>query len=262
MMICPDFSELAALEALGALDESSRDALLRHLAECESCRADRATFAATWGVFGYSAPAAPVAPELKRRLFERIGRETSAQPPVVQMGPHRRGRRPKAPSRVDRWAIASIALLIGFSGALVSVGFLARQVAEERQQSQHLASELSNRERQVALLQAQDVRVASLAGQPPAPGATAKVFWSPRESAWVVSVAKLPPATTGKTYQLWAVTSSRKISVGTFQTDAHGAALIEAKLPLSDRLAAAAVSLEPAGGVPQPTGAIVLLGTF
>ncbi len=114
----------------------------------------------------------------------------------------------------------------------------------------------------LAVLMARDVKMASMPGQPTMAGATAHVFWSPAKMAWLVTFMDMPRAKAGKTYQLWAVTTKgAKVNMGTFRPDGSGHAVVQAKLPRRDmKPAAAAVSLEPDGGMPQPTGPIVMVG--
>ena len=74
-------------------------------------------------------------------------------------------------------------------------------------------------------------------------------------------VYRLPPAPPGKTYQLWFITREAKISAGTFQTSEAGEGALRVPLPPEAvQVTAAAVTLEPEGGVPQPTGPIYLYG--
>jgi anti-sigma-K factor RskA len=61
---------------------------------------------------------------------------------------------------------------------------------------------------------------------------------------------------------VWLVTPSAKISAGTFAPDSSGGARMQAKYALApDSLRAVAVTVEPAGGVPSPTGPIVIAGS-
>ena len=70
------------------------------------------------------------------------------------------------------------------------------------------------------------------------------------------------PPNPGMTYQVWLVTDSAKISAGTFQPDATGHAFMQAKYALDrNALKAVAITEEPAGGMPSPTGPIVVSGS-
>ena len=89
------------------------------------------------------------------------------------------------------------------------------------------------------------------------------MFWDRQANAWTFVAHNLPRLAAGRTYQLWLVTKgANKISAGTFAPSARGDALVRATYALArDSLAAVAVTEEPAGGVPQPTGSMLISGT-
>ena len=93
-----------------------------------------------------------------------------------------------------------------------------------------------------------------------APQASAKVFWDTNRQEWVVYVFDLPSLPSDKSYQLWYVTKDAKISAQVFQPDATGRVTLRLRLPKEALagLAATAVTLEPRGGSPQPTGKFYL----
>ena len=77
----------------------------------------------------------------------------------------------------------------------------------------------------------------------------------------IFSVTDLPPAPEGRVYQVWVVTSAAPISAGLLTPDASGAgsAFFETDPDIAPPVAVA-VTLEPAGGVPAPTGERYLIG--
>jgi anti-sigma-K factor RskA len=80
----------------------------------------------------------------------------------------------------------------------------------------------------------------------------------------VFAATRLPALPAGKTYQLWFVpANAAPISAGLIAPDAQGAATVHFATPAGTpaRIAALAVTLEPAGGVPAPTGDKYLVGT-
>jgi anti-sigma-K factor RskA len=113
----------------------------------------------------------------------------------------------------------------------------------------------------VASLTGAQVRVVGLsAGETKAPRAL--MFWDKSNDRWTFVAHNLAPLATGRTYQLWLVTASKKISAGTFTVTPAGDAFVRATFALDrNALKAVAVTEEPAGGVPQPTGAMVVVGT-
>ena len=72
----------------------------------------------------------------------------------------------------------------------------------------------------------------------------------------------LPPLPEGQTYQLWVIVEGTPVSAGTFDVEPDGSARYDAE-PLppveADAAVALAVTVEPAGGVPQPTGPMALV---
>jgi hypothetical protein len=111
-----------------------------------------------------------------------------------------------------------------------------------------------------ALLRRPDATVVTLAASDVAKGASAVLLYNPiTQKVWLYS-ANLPECPTGTSYQLWAI-DQRPVSVGTFHIDAGEMAhLLVKRLPDFEKARKFAVSLEPAGGRPQPTGPIYLAG--
>ncbi|NJP10179.1 MAG: anti-sigma factor [Leptolyngbyaceae cyanobacterium RU_5_1] len=76
------FCELAPLYALGVLSDRDREWVENQIAECPDLAMELANYEATVATLSYSAPDVPMAPNLKDRLFQRIGKQTPApQPP-------------------------------------------------------------------------------------------------------------------------------------------------------------------------------------
>jgi anti-sigma-K factor RskA len=64
------------------------------------------------------------------------------------------------------------------------------------------------------------------------------------------------------TYQVWLVTDNQKISAGTFRPDAEGKTFMHARYALDrNALRSVAITEEPEGGMPAPTGPMVVAGS-
>ncbi len=114
----------------------------------------------------------------------------------------------------------------------------------------------------VAVLTAPDVARVDLGGQAVAPQAAARAFWS-RSRGMVFTASNLPPLPAGRTYQLWVVTDRAPISAGLLVPDARGSVSVTFNTPQDiPQPVAMAVTLEPAGGVPAPTGDKYLVGVL
>ena len=163
-------------------------------------------------------------------------------------------------------AIAALALFV------VSV-FRLRDTMQERNDARvalqeatstttALSAQLAQRDSLVAAMSGANVRVVELAStQNMSPGA--RMFWDRVANRWTLVTHDLAPVPAGRTYQLWLLTvNAEKISAGTFNTDTKGRAVVQATYVLAEAdLAAIAITEEPAGGSPQPTGVILVAGT-
>lgn len=110
-----------------------------------------------------------------------------------------------------------------------------------------------------ALLRIPNVKVVALTGSDMAKGAAGFLLYDPRtQKGWLYSV-NLPECPNGTTYQLWAI-QEKPVSVGTFHMDSGETAhLLVKQIPDFTAAKKFAVSLEPSGGRPQPTGPIYLV---
>ena len=109
------------------------------------------------------------------------------------------------------------------------------------------------------LLRTPNVKPVSLTGTDMAKQATGFLLYDLRtQKVWLYSI-NLPESPAGRTYQLWAI-HDKPVSIGTFNMDTGKTAhLLVKKAPGFADAKTFAVSLEPSGGRPQPTGPIYLL---
>ncbi|HUP21596.1 MAG TPA: anti-sigma factor [Thermoanaerobaculia bacterium] len=100
-----------------------------------------------------------------------------------------------------------------------------------------------------------------LAGLESAPRASGVAHLRSDQQSAVFQAFGLPPLSPERTYQLWSIRTGSPVSAGIFQVDAGGDATVEVgELPPQAEIDAWAVTVEPAGGVPAPTGDMVLRG--
>ncbi|MEO8716124.1 MAG: anti-sigma factor [Acetobacteraceae bacterium] len=91
----------------------------------------------------------------------------------------------------------------------------------------------------------------------------ARVFWDQQQQMFIMYAAHVKQPASGKTYQVWLIARgvASPISAGTFMPDSSGSAVMEAKHPMEPgSLRRVAVTEEPMGGMPTPTGPIVFTG--
>lgn len=91
------------------------------------------------------------------------------------------------------------------------------------------------------------------------------VIWNERKKTWLFYAFGLPQPPEGKEYQVWFMTEREgPVSAGLFVPDQTGTGSVLATSPakLSGKITAAAVTLEPAGGLPKPSGEMYLRGSL
>lgn len=143
------------------------------------------------------------------------------------------------------------------------------QLAQREAELEEIRIQLSQRESArtvrtpqdelASLLRIPNVRVVSLTGSDMAKRAAGFLLYdSQTQKVWLYSV-NLPECPAAMTYQLWAI-HDKPVSIGIFHMDrGETAHLLVKKVPSFTDAKTFAVSLEPSGGRPQPTGPMYLL---
>lgn len=282
-------SESLAAAALDALPPVEQEAVLAHAATCPTCGPELATLRDT--VASLAAAASPQLPadadarlaRARARLQARVGAQrpparpvplavATVPPPAVAAVPAVPLTAPRPVRRpVATWlGLALAASLIGvavlarnraaLSHALVTARDSVAAVQDSVSALQTARATLAARDELLERLTGPQTVVVSLAASG-GPAASALMFWNRASNTWTMYARNMPAPEPGKTYELWLVTPTAKIPAGTFSPSASGTAVVEATYALDpDALRAVAVTEEPAGGVPQPTGPVVIVG--
>ncbi len=273
--------ELASLHALGVLSVEERAELAAAMAADADLAAEVRQLEDTAGALGGVVAQIDPPARLRARVLAVAGIEPEAAgtPGVAGMTP--RGTAAPAPARATSralpgWLAAAAALVLASAlglwalqlrSTLDAVNARVERAEAEVVRIQRTVDEAQQQTRVLqannAVLFAPDTLRVDLAGEGPAPGSTARAFMS-RHSGLVFAANQLPVLPADKVYQLWVVPQGDApvpISAGLLAPDPSGHASLFFPMPANVPLAAAlAVTVEPAGGVPAPTGARVLLG--
>jgi anti-sigma-K factor RskA len=262
------------LYVLDADDRETRRALLDHLAGCDDCRRVLQEYQQAADALAQSVPQIRPRPELRARTLAAI---VGQPPPQASPRPHL-VTPPATTTRATRagwapWLAAAAALVaaVATAGLLQTRAELAdlrstlamwqARVADAERNAQASQATLVTYRRQLDVMTADDLLLVSLSGLPPASAAQAKAFVSRSQNAIIFTARDLPALPSARVYQLWAVAAGQAISAGTFVPDARGRSQLVADVPaLTTRPDALAVTVEPEGGVPAPTGPKYLLG--
>ena len=267
-----------ALEALvlDALDASERAAVLAHVKGCDDCRLERAALDAHVAQLAYAVRPEPMSDvqrvRVRSRLLARAAADRSSDRPVMLDADVRRVPAMTSPSRQSMWialaasvvAAVSLASLFQVNRERENIaGAYASAVGERtasRASLDSLRAAMADRDKLIANLTGPDVAVVTMASAGPQTP-SARMFWDQSVNAWTFVAHNLPKPKAGRTYQLWLVTASQKISAGTFAPGANGEAVVRATYALAkDSLAAVAVTDEPEAGSAQPTTVPFIVG--
>jgi anti-sigma-K factor RskA len=252
-----EIRDLAAVYALGALegDDRVRFEALLSADDPDATVALREFETALVGLAAESAIAPP--PAVKAALMERVA--ASERPRAVAAVPvpprRRRAVWPLVWTAALAAGIAAIAV-----GLAVSTSYERRLDALSREAAE-LRGQIDQQRQLLALVRDPSTSVVALAGLKATPAARARMLWNAPAGGLLVA-AGLPPAPPGKAYQLWAIAGKNQpVSAGVFGVDDKGAGSLRVP-PLAGlgKVDVFAVTLEPAGGLPAPSGPMVLAG--
>ncbi|MEU7067209.1 anti-sigma factor [Streptomyces sp. NPDC046161] len=238
-----DLHLLTGAYALDALTGDEYQAFTAHLERCASCAGEVAGFTATSARLA-AAVAVPAPPHLKRQVLHHIDS-------VRQLPPRTRSGTPAKLTAVFTRKAGPFVVAASIAAATAFGGLSLWQ----HQQAEHARDQARQVSRQVqditTVLAAPDAR--TVHGRT-STGAVTSVVASARQNKAVFVTTGLPAAPAGHTYQLWFDDHGTMRPAGLLQHD--GAVLMHGG-PSQAR--AVGLTLEPAGGSPQPTTSPLLL---
>jgi anti-sigma-K factor RskA len=256
-----EIAELAAGYALGALDAEDR-ARFEALVAAGDAEAIAALRDSEGAVTGLAAETSVTpSPAIKAALMARIDAQDRSLEAEMQT---LSAVKPDRPRRSTWTLVLSGALAAGI--AAIAVGLVVsaaydRRLIQLAQEAAALKAETERQQSLVALLRDPATQVVTLSGLAPAPGAKARMLWHATAGGLLVAQG-LPPAPEGKAYELWAIAGkSAPVPAGVFTVGAKGVGSLRvAPIQAGGAVDTFAITLEPAAGVPAPTGAMYLVG--
>lgn len=207
-------------------------------------------------------------PEVRGRILDAVRNEKQ---PRTTVAPFR-----AVPANRAWPDLLRLAAAIAFIALMIAVVVLWRRDAQSRQEIVRLSQQLDRQQKELAtnseamarqlevieLISSQGVKRIELAGTATAPTARATFVYG-QASGRATSLAKgLPAPPSGMAYEVWFIPKGEAPIPGkTFTVDAAGQAVIADQIPPAAREnITIAVTLEPKGGSPAPTGAVYLSG--
>jgi anti-sigma-K factor RskA len=246
-----EYQDIATLDAIGAASEEEQRTLSAHLDECAECRRVREEYMETAAALARQLDPATPPPDVRERILAAIG--------------------PDDHDEVERrflmspWWLATAAILflalwgwreIGIRVARERIQSHRAEIEQLSQANAFLALQKERLATSVAALASPDTRMIQLAGQQISPNASARVFLRPGERRAIVFFHNLPRNPGDKSYQLWIIPANqpKPQSAGVFDvTEGGDASITIENLPVETEIKGLAVTLEPRGGVEQPT---------
>jgi anti-sigma-K factor RskA len=279
-----DYKELLAANALTALDVENARSLDTHLESCGECRSEMRVWHDTAALLALDAAALEPSPQAREQLLASVRAERAKKASQTRdyapdydraaptdgssaskVLPFEQPRRNIWTSPGSFGVIGSIAATLVGVGLVVALFLLWQQNRSAQAELARLATEMREAKEQLArereaveLLSSPGARMAQLAGTVAAPGAHAMLAYDKKGHAMLMAKG-LPAAPKGMAYQLWFIVGKKPMPGKVFSTDAAGNASLEDQIP-NEALDTAvfAITLEPEGGMPSPTGAMYL----
>ena len=155
-------------------------------------------------------------------------------------------------------ALAAAALVAAY--VVWTLNALEGELTQQAREVTSLQQAIARQQELLKLLASPDTQVVALGGLEPSPAARGRMWWH-REAGGFFVASGLPAAPAGKTYQLWVIAGGTPRSAGVFDVDPKGTAALRVQ-PLrgAEKVEVFAATLEPAGGLPRPSGAMYLTG--
>jgi anti-sigma-K factor RskA len=267
--------ESAALYVIDALAPEERQAFESHLRDCAECRAEVASLEGVDDALARSVAQLEPPADLRDRVIARAQRAEQQRPvarPVFGADTASRTAS-KAAAGPGQWLplAASVALSLGLGGYAYSlqqrISVLEDELTTARSQAADTLARAEATQRTLQatqthldVLTAPDATRVALAGQAPAPGASGRADWSGARGL-ALSLENLPPLQPGRTYQVWLLTAGMPVSAGLLTPDAAGRSTGVYAVPAGGVMPTGiALTEEPEGGLPQPTGMPILVG--
>jgi anti-sigma-K factor RskA len=235
-----DLRTLVPLHALDALDAADSAAAEEHLSTCAECRRALDEALETAAALAFSVPPVAPPPALRERVLEAArterARSEAPAPRAPAMRPRRSFRALLAPARALAVAMTLLALVLG------GIAISARRDAAD------LRAARARDAAAIAALQSPGARVVAVQ-TPGRSVAAAVVLGRAARPVLVTELSKAPPL---HVYQVWAILAdgSKPISIGLIGGGRDQVVRLSRTLPAGTTIA---LTVEPAGGSPQPT---------
>jgi anti-sigma-K factor RskA len=251
--------DLAAAYALGALSADEARRFEAFLATSPEARREVQEYREVAALLALSGSEAPPGGALRQRVLARVAEQTGSPRAAAAASPR------AAPPRWMALA-ASLLAVVGLGAALIStrarLGAIESELTARNQALAEAERRITEREATLNSILEPGVQLFQLTSTgDPDPGI--QLFWDRQRNRAILHGFRLKPVPEGRAYQLWFIKDGKPVPSITFKPGSSGSARAEQiAVPTDGAVSAAAVTVEPESGSPQPTSPILLVGSL
>lgn len=255
-----EYEDQIALFALGLLTGYELRKIEEHLESgCEVCTGLLEDCEEVFTNLPYALKDEPLSPELEGQIMDKLDE------PRVSHSPERKS------FLSDFWkGLSPVWLNIGSGVAAAAIIFLLyttislqNRLSVQEESMNTLIASLEKEEQVMEFVKNPNVSVVNLESSMPGIACSGRIFWNQGDSNAILIVSNVPELVPGQTYQFWAIEEGVPHSMGTFAVNDSGDSMMEIDyMPKDKDNIEFAVTLEPEGGMPEPTGAKYLFGSL
>lgn len=250
--ICKALEEIYPAYALNAVDGNERTQIERHLAVCQVCANIVAGYRPVAEHLAYAVPLVEPPADLKYRVLAAALPHTFA-PSIFSQLSHSVAQLFRAPA----FSAIALVLVVALSAWNLS---LQNQLAEQAAVTRKIMDDLNRQRALVSTIAYADTQPKRMQATEIAPQAIGRLYLAPELNTLALIVYDLPPLAPSQTYQVWLIDSAgERTSGGTFTVDERGRGWVYIRSPKPlNQCNDIGITIEPAGGSPQPTTPRVL----
>jgi hypothetical protein len=233
-----------------------------HVRGCAECASELRDLTAVVHGLARAPEAVVPPPHLKQRVLDTIARESRAAAPVVLRD---------RPFAWRPWLAVAASLIVVLGSVLYVMLQRQRAASEDVRRAQDELAEMRARledysgqtDLALSILTAGDMKRIELAGSDAWRAAAARAYWSPSRGLLLVA-DQLPVPPPGRIYQVWVIGGTTPVSAGLLGSRQTGRGMLIAPPPggLAPGTVTVAVTDEPPGGLPAPSGSVRLAGSL
>lgn len=252
-----EYEDQIALFALGLLTGYELREIEAHLEEgCEICEGMLKDNDIVFNSLPYCLEDHPVPNEIEKKIFEKLEAGEQLRDKDLTHGFWHNIR----PLWLNWGTAISAALIILLVISNVS---LRNKLSSQQEALNELLAKSGKESEMMQFLTTPKVEIVKLAGMMEDKTASGKLLMNPDTHQALLLVSNVPALAEGKTYQLWIIDGGEPVSMGTFEVDLNGNEMMKIKsMPEPTESSRFAVTLEPEGGMPHPTGDTYLFGSL